>query len=295
MAQGETLEQLMNRVQLNIDNHRARLGEREEKPPPPFEPQKYTSRDAPEEIDTIEICPAYPDYMVVGTYSLVKKDDPKDYEHQFRKGMLIVMPVGYTFKPSYPGQMAPYCDRKKFPCAVVDIHFHPSDNTLLGVATSNAQMHFFRLIKHADVIGRRIIFKLVSLGSATIAPQDQFGLTPVVTYFDWVGASTTTGTPNVNEKQLVEFVATTTLNEVILVQASFAAVRNLFDVRMSAGLPAMAVSTTVLHTHKLETWCVNASLVNVSEENIYTYLVASGADDSTLVAAGIDITEMGTF
>lgn len=59
----------------------------------PLEPEDYVSRTASQEIDTVEISPRHPEYMVIGTYSLVKTSEPRDYEAQTRKGALQLLRI----------------------------------------------------------------------------------------------------------------------------------------------------------------------------------------------------------
>jgi len=254
----------------------------------PFEPSQHTSRQTSQDIAAVEICPAYPDYMVVGTYTLVKDDDDKDYASQVRKGTLLVMPVTSIFKPSFPGQQQPHFDTKAFSFAILDIHFHPSDPTLLGVATSNAQIHFYRFIKHADVVDRQLQLKLIPLGFATIVPNDEPGLVPLITQFTWLPGTVISEIQEKHDQQSVDLVATTSGHDVILAKVTLTATRTFLDGRSVQASNLVAAATTNLPSHSLEAWTVAANVVKTSQE-ISALFVFSGGDDSALIASLIEL------
>jgi hypothetical protein len=252
-----------------------------------FEPLQHTSRQTSQDIAAVEICPAYPEYMVVGTYTLVKEDDDKDHASQVRKGTLLVMPVTSIFKPSFLGQQQPHFDTKAFSFAILDIHFHPSDPTLLGVATSNAQIHFYRFIKHADVVSRQLQLKLIPLGFATIVPNDEGGLVPLITQFTWLPGTVISEKKERHDQQSVDLVATTSRHDVILVKVTLTAIRTLFDGLSAHASNLVAVATTNLPSHSLEAWTVAANVVKTSQE-ISALFVLSGGDDSAMIASLIE-------
>src|SRR5579871_1893931 len=57
------------------------------------EPAHHTSRSLLDPIAAVEISPAYPDYMVVGTYALLKAGEPGASVGQVRTGSISVVPV----------------------------------------------------------------------------------------------------------------------------------------------------------------------------------------------------------
>ncbi|OAP58960.1 hypothetical protein AYL99_06257 [Fonsecaea erecta] len=268
---------------------------------------EYTARTADQEVDTVAICPTHPDYMVVGTYSLLKKDEPGDYTGQTRRGSLQVMTVVSRFRPRYAGMLPPSLDRVDFPCAVLDMHFHPADSTLLGVATSNAAVHFFRFIAHGDVLGRRVITKLLPLGFVVVAQNDEHGLVPLVTQFTWFPETRTHGVVGISDVIDVGFAATTSFGDTKVVKVSVPAIKDLFDQRADQSLLRQLTPSLneVVHKHELEAWTVAvvdfgaASLSagaadetwsSSSSSSSNARVILSGGDDSALIASSISQT-----
>ncbi|KAI1619881.1 hypothetical protein EDD37DRAFT_570449 [Exophiala viscosa] len=253
---------------------------------------KYTTRTAEQEVDTVEICPSHPDYMIIGTYSLVKKDDRRDYEAQVRRGTIQVMTVHPEFKPLYAGMLPPQLDRVTFPCAVLDIHFHPADATLLGVATSNAHVYFFRFIKHGDVLGRRVITKLLPLGSVRVSEDDEHGLTALVTQFSWFPELRNHGVSGISDVQDVSFAASTSFGETKIISMSVPLIKDLFDERANAPPAELPSGVTNIHKHELEAWTVAAVTLRSatqSQDNTIHRMILSGGDDSALIASAIEL------
>ncbi|KAJ9604104.1 hypothetical protein H2200_011627 [Cladophialophora chaetospira] len=251
---------------------------------------EYTTRTLDQEIDTVAICPSHPDYMIIGTYSLVKNDSQASYVGQSRLGSLRVMTVSSTFKPSYAGMLPPELDRIDLPCAVLDIHFHPEDPTLLGVATSNARVYFYRFVVHGDVLGRRVTTKLVPLGSVRVSDDDEHGLTPLVTQFTWFDEIRSTGPKGLGDVIIAALAATTSFGEARLLKISVPAIRDLFDDRIGKEEVSILSSSEVVHKHDLEAWCI-ASINFNTLKNTETNdgggqrLVLTGGDDSALLAS----------
>ncbi|KIW69708.1 hypothetical protein, variant 2 [Phialophora macrospora] len=252
---------------------------------------KYTTRTLDQEIDTVAICPLHPDYMIVGTYSLVKKDTPTSYAGQSREGSLRVMTVSSSFTPSYAGMLPPRLDRVDLPCAVLDVHFHPADPTLLGVATSNASVYFYRFVVRGDVLGRRVTTRLLPLGSVRISEDDEHGLTPLITQFSWFEETRRKGTRGVDDVMIVALAATTTFGETSVVRLRIPAVRDVNDHRVDGTDVAIRSSCDVVHKHDLEAWSVATINFDASRDTEVVdngqRLILSGGDDSAVVATSI--------
>lgn len=248
---------------------------------------EYVVRTASEEVDTVAISPLHPEYMVIGTYSLVKNSEARDYEAQVRKGRLQVMTVSSTFKPSYVGMLPPSLDQQHFSCAVLDLHFHPHDGSLLGVATSSGQMHFFRFLVHGDVLGRRVIVRLLPLGCAKVAENDEHGLTPLVTQFNWFPEISPHGISGINDFQRASFAFTTSFGDTKVVNVDIPAVKDLYDNRLKKGPGKLEIICEQVHKHDLEAWTVATITLRSSHSTIYR-MVLSGGDDSALIASAVE-------
>ena len=292
MASRESLTELMERVQLAIDNERARLGEIEDQPAPPIVPTDYTSRTLPEDVDCVEISPFHPSFMVVGSWDLVGKGERREFASQVRKGRIIVLPVDANFKPRFPGQQPPVCDQKAFPCAVPDLHFHPADGALLGVVTSHGQIHLFRLCRFDNVISRQTMMHLIHLGTATIKERNEHCVKPVLTQFHWLNIIAKTTEAN---RKLVQLVTCTDYGDVIFAQASFLDMAPPQDPRQDHTQGAMLVATCIVRNNpaKDAAWCVNAFWLGVDEQNVSKLLICSGGDDSVMAGTGLELTQFG--
>ncbi|KAK4906540.1 hypothetical protein LTR66_017709 [Elasticomyces elasticus] len=105
----------------------------------------YHSRNLDQEPDTVTIVPRAPDYLLLGTYSLVKNDSDETDAEQARKGSLQFLRFNAE-QPESTGLSSvssPKLDRKDFDFGIYDLHFHPIYTGLLGVATSNAEILFY--------------------------------------------------------------------------------------------------------------------------------------------------------
>ncbi|KAK7885475.1 hypothetical protein LTR67_010268 [Exophiala xenobiotica] len=296
-----SLNDLMQAARANIDRNRSQRRQSSLRKPrlhPPILKMSaeisFTSRTADQEIDTVAICPEHPEYMVIGTYSLLKPDSQRSYAGQTRQGTLQVLTVSPEFRPKYAGMLPPQLDRISFPSAVVDIHFHPSDGTLLGVATSNAQVHIFRFIKHGDVLGRRVITTLLPLGSVTVSGSDEHGLTALVTQFTWFPDLHSRGVLGISDVQDISFAAVTSFGETKIVRTSVARIKDLYDQRVGPDqdLPPLPVTIVDVHKHDLEAWTVATVALpspDESENGTIYRMILSGGDDSALIASAIEL------
>ncbi len=284
-----TMRELADNVQKQLDFYKS------SKSPPRSstiatapEPADFISRTAAGPVAAVAISPAYPDYMTIGTYALLKPDEPEASVGQIRNGSIYVLPVNNNFKPAYPGNMPPLLDSKCLSAAVLDIHFHPSEDSLLGVAMSNASMSFFRLVKHADVHARRIEMRLIYLGSIVIAESDEHGAKPLITAFTWLPGITTTSVPGSSGYHTVYFAATDTDGGVRLIEATVLANRSLDAPNLiSAHSEPEMMKCVDLHEHTQEAW--TAAVVTLSKSEccqgeVRKILILSGGDDSALIA-----------
>ena len=254
------------------------------------EPAQHTSRSLLDPIAAVEITPAYPDYMVVGTYALLKAGEQGASVGQVRTGSISIVPVAVGFKPVYPGAVAPFLDEKLLDAAVLDIHFHPSDNTFLGVATSDAKVTFFRLTKHADVLARRVEMQLVLLGSVKVAEPNGFGETPLITSFCWLPGSFYTRKVGAYDSHTVSFAATVSNGDVKVVRAEIAGVGIAQGPRVTTAkgeIKSVSAESVGVGKHTEEAWTVTTttlSSITSSPADAGQLLILSGGDDSALIA-----------
>ena len=252
------------------------------------EPAQHTSRTLLDPIAAVEISPAYPDYMVVGTYALLKVGEQGVSVGQVRTGSISVVPVAVGFKPVYPGAVAPFLDEKCLNAAVLDIHFHPSDNTFLGVAMSNAEVTFFRLMKHADVLARRLEMRLILLGSVKVAEPNEHGETPLITSFSWLPGFFYTRKAGAYDYHTVSFAATISNGDVKIVRAEVTGID--LDPRVTTAkreIKSVLAESVDVGKHSEEAWTVTTttiSSITSSPADVDKLLILSGGDDSALIA-----------
>ena len=285
-----SLRELTEGVQKKIDLYRSSKDDSSHSPTMAAvpEPPHYTSRDLSDPIAAVEICPAYPDYMIVGTYALLKRGEPEASVGQIRNGSISVVPLATGFKPAYPGQVAPFLDEKCLNAAVLDIHFHPSDDTLFGVATSDAKVAFFRLRKRADILARRVEMHLLHLGSIEVSRPDKHGEIPLITSFCWMPGFLTkarTGRPDVDDFYTVSLTASISNGDVKWIRAMIPAASSSKEDRLSTDTNLLASATLERHTE--EAWTVAATTISATNDNtgdVQKILILSGGDDSALNA-----------
>ena len=104
-----SLRELSDKVQAKVNQYRSSKADSPRSPTLAAisEPARYTSRALTGPIAAVEICPAHPDYMIVGTYALLKPDQPGVSASQVRTGSISVVPLAAVFKPAYPGAAPP--------------------------------------------------------------------------------------------------------------------------------------------------------------------------------------------
>ncbi|KEF62301.1 uncharacterized protein A1O9_00273 [Exophiala aquamarina CBS 119918] len=249
---------------------------------------EYISRTGTEEIDTVAVSPVHPEYMVTGTYSLLASEETPEYEAQVRKGSLEILLVTHKWMPRYAGMLPPNLEKISFSCAIPDIHFHPTDGSLLGVATSTGYVHFFRFYKHGDVLGRRVDARLLPMGFAKVADADEHGLKPLVTQFTWSPEISTHGVTGIDDFHRAGLAFTSSFGNTSYVIVEIPAIRDVFDHRLAKEVPELTHMSAKLHKHELEAWTVAAVTLRSSYDT-FDRLVFSGGDDSALMATSVQL------
>ncbi|KAK1580246.1 uncharacterized protein LY79DRAFT_521226 [Colletotrichum navitas] len=102
----------------------------------------------------IEFCPSHPEYFVVGTYNLVKDEEPQDEAEgagssvakkaQNRNGSLVVFRLASS--------SVHHVQTISHPSAILDLHFcpFPSRHDIMAVVSSTGTLSIFRLNPDAD-------------------------------------------------------------------------------------------------------------------------------------------------
>jgi hypothetical protein len=250
--------------------------------------KKWHTRATSLDTDVMVICPAHPEFMVTGTYNLVRNHEQHLYPGQFRHGSIFVLPVDPFWQPEFPGNKPPVLAKKKLPAAILDIHFHPADATLLAVAVSDMNIHFFRFAKRGDILSRRVITELIPLGFIKVAERID-GILVFPTQFRWLDVLTQVGNPDRYTNYLiVHLAATLSAGEVIIVKAKLSGIKSTFDPRLSRLPETIPLSRETVHYHDLEAWTVMAVPIDTTQDR-QKLLLLSGADDSKLKTSIIEI------
>ena len=287
-------------VARKLDDWLAQLGEIVPRPPPPTNILTHTSREAPEDIDAVEICPAYPDFMVVATWNSVRRDEDREYASQMRKGMIIVMPVNAIFEQTYRGEQPPACTILRFPYAIPDIHFHPSEPTLLGAATSKGRILFYHIIKKRDVLYARNEVQLRLIGSILVAPREEAtGITPCITHFEWIG-DTCVWQPSYapGEFQTVRLIATDEMGNVRYAECRLPRIKDGFDPRLAT---PQIIPVLLCHTYAhdnpymtIAAWTATGGLID-KRQHPDKYLFISGGDDGDMAGVEVQLSRIGQW
>ena len=249
--------------------------------------KNYTARTAPGDVDTIEICPAYPDFMIFGTYNLVKPGEPRDYPSQVRKGLIEVIPVTHKLDSAYVGELPPKLATCNFWGAVTEVHFHPDDPTLLGVSLSNTKIHFFHLVKRGEVLGRRVITELLPLGYITAGERDEYDCIPLVTQFLWLPSIREAGRRDVDETVTVSMALTLSSKIAKIIKIRIPAIKSTDDPRLLQEAEELPILSEDINSHEEAAWNV-ASLPTFDFDGNFHHILFSGGDDSRLIASMVE-------
>ena len=251
------------------------------------EPSSYTSRTLAEPIAAVAVCPEYPEYIVIGTYNLLKPDEGGAGPTQIRTGSIKVLPVDATFKPGFPGAQPPLLAETCLNAAVLDIRFRPSDGSLFAVAASDARMTFFKIVQHADVLARRIEMRLTCLGRVTVAEETKTGEIPLITAFTWL----TERAASLDTAPDAVIGITTSEGQVKWLEVNFPTA-NFQTSPTSQVLATTLWTSTPPLSHTQEAWAVAteidplAVLDDAPDRTIQLYTF-TGGDDSALIASSV--------
>lgn len=235
-----------------------------------------------QEPDCIAVVPSAPSFVIIGTYSLLGDSDGEG--NSGRKGSLQILPFLAPVTQTKHLDL----DRKDFPFGIYDLHFHPRDTDLLGVATSNAEILFFRLRTTQDQAGSLRTIELREIGRVIVEePHDDDGRLAIVTQFQFIDTASApaleTEAENSSGSIEVLLAATTQFGNTKLLKTILTTADSGFE-SVSQRLKAQ-----VLDVHKqsfdLEAWTV-LSLPVPSQDSL---LVLSGGDDSQLLISRVGV------
>ncbi|KAE8412028.1 hypothetical protein BDV36DRAFT_305245 [Aspergillus pseudocaelatus] len=103
-------------------------------------PQSATTVYLDQPPSCLQTCPASPNHFVIGTYLLTEtKDEATDTIQQTKTGSLQLWHLAPETNTLTQLQ------KLSLPHAVFDLHFHPTNPTLLAIATSSGSVSLFRI------------------------------------------------------------------------------------------------------------------------------------------------------
>ncbi|KAL4897739.1 hypothetical protein BDV59DRAFT_168464 [Aspergillus ambiguus] len=89
----------------------------------------------------LQFCPAVPNQFVVGTYLLSENKDDEGNIQQAKTGSLQL----WKLHPENPTSALSLIQRIPLPYAVFDLHFHPSNPSILAIASSTGSVALFQV------------------------------------------------------------------------------------------------------------------------------------------------------
>jgi len=225
-----------------------------------------------QEPDCIVVVPDHPDFVVIGTYSLVESD--QNQVSNERKGSLQILPFFTNNNNGHHVEL----DRQDFPFGIYDIHFHPKYKDMLGVATSDAEIHFFSVTaRHTAEENKLSRLQFVYHGHIPIeAPHPSDGHLAIVTQFHFIEQDLRPLSRDFH----VLLIATTQFGNTKIVKTTLPA-------RSTDPEPGHSIPFQHVLVHKqsfdLEAWAT-LPLTGTTTEQL---LILSGGDDSQLIISSV--------
>lgn len=230
------------------------------------------SRLLDQEPDCIAVVPDHPDFVVIGTYSLVESD--QDQASNERKGSLQILPFSEDNKDIRRVEL----DRQDFTFGIYDIHFHPKHKDMLGVATSDAEVRFFSVIAQRTAEESKLYrLHFVYHGHVTVeAPDPSDGHLAVVTQFQFIEQDLSTDTRDTH----VLLVATTQFGNTKIVKTTLSASSTDPETSHTNFFQRILVHK---QSFDLEAWAT-LPLLDAATDQL---LVLSGGDDGQLIVSSV--------
>lgn len=243
------------------------------------EAEVVTQRVLDQEPDTIALVPEYPNFLVVGTYSLISTDD--DSGISTRRGSLQLLPFSSSCE-----QSSVTLDRKDFDFGIYDVGFHPRIRDILGVATSDGRVLIYRVQPTKSLDGQLERLSLHEIGTVLADEDKESGeMNMIITQLHFIDSTVqslcmdldyliifivvTTQSGNTN---LIETCINTASNGGSKLDHSYTQLRNIHR-----------------QSYELEAWTVLPLLAGATSEMKKTgysprdVVVISGGDDSQLL------------
>lgn len=214
-----------------------------------------------QEPDCIAIVPEHPDYVIIGTYSLVKDSTNTSSATQRRKGSVDVIP--FDKAQASEVQLA----RLDFDFGIYDLQFHPIWRNELGMATSHGEMWFYRVKAEYDTRHEKL--KSLSLELTWQVPVEPLhpytGTVPIITQFSFL---------NLDEGATPILAATSSFGKTRLVKAPV------------GGHNPILSQNKLIHANResIEAW---ATTTVIDQENKKIYVI-SGDDISQLLISAVE-------
>lgn len=246
----------------------------------------FRSRSLDQEPDTIVVVPAFPMFVVIGTYSLVPTPETEEGEDSNqstsnRIGSLQILPF-LSREPDLESVASISLGREDFTFGIYDTQFHPRHESLLGVATSNGEILFFDVLLQDSYSGSPYHMGFSGLGKVLVEePDSDDEKRSIITSFHFLDVPGQNLASSDSDQYTVFLIATTQLGNTKLVQAAIPRDANhVRDLR--------TVESQIIDIHKqsmdLEAWTILPIFTSPS-----TLFVLSGGDDSQLLVSSIEI------
>lgn len=237
--------------------------------------------------------PGFPDFMIVGTYSLNRNDSHDETAGAIRQGSLRILP---SWEDSRLETVV--LDRQDFDFGVYDVSFHPRLHSLLTVATSNGKMLIYRIQSYLDQAEELKRLQFQAIGEITIEESDDVDAPDIiVTQVHFIDSQdfTVAGKNSIQHSryETILMVATTQSGNTVLIRTNVpTAGDTLTDV--AAGVKDTQLRLVHQQSYGLEAWTALPIPVSIVQEpapmesSPYGIMVVSGGDDSQLLVSELD-------
>lgn len=250
-----------------------------------------TQRVIDQEPDTIALVPDFPDFVIIGTYSLISKEG--EGAPAARKGSLQIVAFSEDSK-----QTSVTLDRKDFDFGVYDINFHPRYRNVLGIATSDGQILIYCVRSTIDSTGQLRNLTLQEIGR--LAGEEDGGSGPpgvIITQLHFIDhcsfETLTTDQSKIPHRRIFLIAVTTQSGNTNLIRTCVTTTDSLSDAKVESEFTQLRVIHS--QSYDLEAWTVLCIPVEASsasttrEPALQNILAISGGDDSQLLVSQVEL------